>query len=202
MISESRDHGQQRYLILWHAELIKNSALACSLTLVIFCAEISGDGSIGFRIVHIRVNTIQKSAGLVLLACQNPVKSVREPRIQNFLCVGGGYSSHLVSDLDSALHEVDVAIVFNDIYLVRRDTYNILHQIKAILTLIADIVDRKHMLDVVIATAGITVEKIVINRHVPSSHGMSAHCQSLELMTCGLNWIYFSISSTARLKNT
>ena len=165
VVSESGDHGQQRYLIFRHAEFIENRAFAGSLALVILRAEISGDGSIGFRIVHIRVDTVKESTGLVLLAYQDSVKSVREPRIQNFLCIGGGYSSHLVSDLDSALHEVDVAIVFNEIYLVRRDTYNILHQIKAILALIADIVNCKHMLDVVIATAGITVEKILFIRY-------------------------------------
>lgn len=165
MVCKTGYHSKQRYLILRHAELIENSALAGSLTLVILSAEISCDSGVSLRIIHLGVDSVEEAAGLVLLTYKDPIKSMREPRIKDLLCICRRNSGYLICNFDSALHEVDIAVVLDDINFVRRYTNNIFYKIKSVLTLISYIVDRKYMLDIIVAAAGISVEQIIINRN-------------------------------------
>ena len=70
-----------------------------------------------------------------------------EPRVQNFLRIGGADGGDLVGGFDGALHEVGATVKFDHMGIAGADTTGVLQNIQAVFALIRNVVDGENGLD-------------------------------------------------------
>ena len=144
------DHGKDGAAVLMEAELLLQGFLAGCLALFkVVDAVVERDMGVGGRVVGVHVNAVQDPAELILLLPQQGIQAVAEPRVQNFLCIGGADRGDLISGLDGAFHEVGAAIILHDVLVTAADAAGIFQNLGAVLALIRNVVDGEDGLDAV-----------------------------------------------------
>ena len=144
------DHGKDGAAVLIEAELLLQGLLAGRLALFkVVDAVVEGDAGIGGGVVGVHIDAVEDAAQLILLLSQQSVQTVAEPRVEDFLRVGGADGGDLIGSLDGALHEVGAAIVFHDVLVAAANAAGVFEDVGAVLALISDVVDGEDGLDAV-----------------------------------------------------
>ena len=72
------------------------------------------------------------------------------PRVKDFLRIGGRNGRHLVGTFDGTLHEVDVAVILENVGVLGFEADDVADKIHAVGTLILNVVNRENSLDTLI----------------------------------------------------
>ena len=122
----------------------------------------SGDQGILFGVIELCVYAVKEAAELILLVCKGTVKTVSVPWVKYLPSIAGGNGGYLIRCLESALHHIDAAVIFQQICVVHGNAHYLVEYVHAVLALILDIVDSEHGLDILIAVL-IFVVGLIIN---------------------------------------
>ena len=85
------------------------------------------------------------------------------PRIEDFLCIGRRNGRHLVGAFDGSLHEVDVAVIFQNVGVLGLESDHVADKIHTVGALILNIMNRENSLDALIPRI-LTVHRRIENR--------------------------------------
>ena len=124
----------------------------------------SRDDRIALRRIKLSVDAVEFVAELILLCHKNAVETVCVPRVEYLPRIARTYRCYAVGSLDSALHHIDVAVIFEDIRVIHRYTHDLIEYLLAVFALILDVMDSIDVLYAVIALL-ILIVNVVVNRY-------------------------------------
>ena len=167
VIGQTGDHGDHRDIrIDRQTQHFLQTDLVLFLTFQIIDRIILEQVRILLRIVEIIIDTIDDTADLGTLGADDVLQAVAVELILQLFRVGRADGGDPVGRKDTGLQEVDAAakiqITTGEIFT--RQTQDILGDIVRENTLILDVVDRQHGLDVLVRCADGLVEMIQIDR--------------------------------------
>ena len=96
------------------------------------------------------VNAVENAHNAVLPPHQCPIHAVGIPRVENLLGVGGADGGDTVGSFDGALHQVDHAVKFQQVGVIRGDSHQLCDDLFAVYALILDVVNGIENADVLV----------------------------------------------------
>ena len=164
MSHKTGNYTDYRLIAVVQSKTCDKCIFAGSLTLNIFSRIISSYLLVLFRIKNIIIDAVQNTFQLVLLCNKNPVKSVSEPGVKNLPRIAGTYGCNHIRSFNSTFHHVDIAVVFQQICMVKRYSHKLVENLSAVASLIFNVVYSKDVLYLVISLL-ILIVNVVVNRN-------------------------------------
>ena len=134
--------------LFWQVEHFLKLCLVDSLCRKVLRIVVCKNILVRFGVIVFNVNTVEYAHKLEAALSKNIVKSVAEPRVKNFVCVGRAYGCNHICGFDCALHQVDTAVVLNKVLRAGLHTQNISDKLHTVNALILDVVDCENRFDV------------------------------------------------------
>ena len=162
---EARDHADHRHVrIDLQIQALLQLRLIDRLARHVLHIVVLVEALVGGRIIADRIDAVQNAGELPRALAQDGVELMREPRVENLLRIRRAHRGDPVRAFDRALHQVDAFVVLEQAALRLWDAENILEDLKAILPLILNVVDREQRFDAAVPVV-VRVEQAVVDRH-------------------------------------